>query len=129
MRKLAESKKKESSKKTKQVINKSMLVIEVKPADADTDLDDICKKVKAIEMEGVKWGEGSKKVPVAFGLYKLQVGSHVFGKVVTDMTVSRSACKTQAQHPMSTRVPVRRKRLFLACSSVVPTHYGRARAA
>ncbi|PHJ25279.1 ef-1 guanine nucleotide exchange domain-containing protein [Cystoisospora suis] len=81
IKKLAESKKKESSKKN-QVINKSMLVIEVKPADADTDLDDICKKVKSIEMEGVKWGEGSKKVPVAFGLYKLQVQCVVLDDVV-----------------------------------------------
>lgn len=73
VKKLAASKKAEASGKKKVVVNKSMLVIEVKPADADTDLDDICKKVKSIQMEGVTWGEGMKKVPVAFGLYKLQV--------------------------------------------------------
>ncbi|EPR63900.1 EF-1 guanine nucleotide exchange domain-containing protein [Toxoplasma gondii TgCatPRC2] len=82
VKKLAESKKKEAEKKKKVVINKSMLVIEVKPADADTDLDDVCKKVKSIQMEGVTWGEGMKKVPVAFGLFKLQVQCVILDDVV-----------------------------------------------
>lgn len=60
-------------KGTKKGINKSMLVIEVKPATADTNLDEVLKEVKNIHMDGLTWGEGFKKVPVAFGLYKLQV--------------------------------------------------------
>lgn len=82
VKKLAASKKAEASGKKKVVVNKSMLVIEVKPADADTDLDDICKRVKSIHMEGVTWGEGMKKVPVAFGLYKLQVQCVILDDVV-----------------------------------------------
>lgn len=74
MKKLAESKKKEATGKKKEVINKSSLVIEVKPADADTNLDEVAKMCKQIQIEGVTWGEAVKKVPVAFGLYKLQVG-------------------------------------------------------
>lgn len=75
MKKLAESKKKEAGgKKKKEVVNKSSLVIEVKPADADTNLDEVAKLCKQIQIEGVTWGEAVKKVPVAFGLYKLQVG-------------------------------------------------------
>lgn len=62
-----------AGKGKKKVINKSMLVIEVKPAAADTNLDEVLQQVKKIHMEGLTWGEGFKKVPVAFGLYKLQV--------------------------------------------------------
>lgn len=80
LKKLAASKK-EGSKK-KKVINKSSLVIEVKPADADTNLDDIAKLCKGISIEGVTWGEAVKKVPVAFGLYKLQLCCTILDDIV-----------------------------------------------
>lgn len=83
VKKLAESKKKEvAGKKKKEVINKSSLVIEVKPADADTNLDDITKLCKQITIEGVTWGEAVKKVPVAFGLYKLQLCCTILDDIV-----------------------------------------------
>ncbi|OEH73758.1 EF-1 guanine nucleotide exchange domain-containing protein [Cyclospora cayetanensis] len=40
---------------------------------ADSDLDEIVRLAKDITMEGLTWGEAVKKVPVAFGLYKLQL--------------------------------------------------------
>ncbi|PFH35132.1 EF-1 guanine nucleotide exchange domain-containing protein [Besnoitia besnoiti] len=83
VKKLAESKKKEAAgKKKKEVINKSSLVIEVKPADAETSLDEISKLCKEIKIEGVTWGEAVKKVPVAFGLYKLQLCCTILDDVV-----------------------------------------------
>ncbi|CDJ52675.1 elongation factor 1, putative [Eimeria brunetti] len=74
LKKLAAAKKEAAAgKKKKEVINKSMLVIEIKPNNAETDLNDISAQVKTIKMEGLAWGENVKKIPVAFGLYKLQV--------------------------------------------------------
>lgn len=72
LKKLADSKKK-TEKKKKEVVNKSMLVIEIKPNSSETNLDDIAAEVKKIKLEGLTWGESVKKVPIAFGLYKLQV--------------------------------------------------------
>ncbi|CDI85506.1 elongation factor 1-beta, putative [Eimeria praecox] len=60
LKKLKEKKKQEQKKK-KEVINKSSLVIEVKPADASSDLEEIARLVKAIKIEGVTWGETVKK--------------------------------------------------------------------
>lgn len=71
LKKLAGSKKK--TEKKKEVVNKSMLVIEIKPNSSETSLDEIAAEVRKIQMEGLTWGESVKKVPIAFGLYKLQV--------------------------------------------------------
>ncbi|KAL8273921.1 hypothetical protein Esti_002244 [Eimeria stiedai] len=64
---------KKSEKKKKEVVNKSMLVIEIKPNSSETSLDEIAAQVRKIHMEGLTWGENVKKVPIAYGLYKLQV--------------------------------------------------------
>eukprot|EP00921_Rhytidocystis_pertsovi_P025484 GHVQ01041108.1.p2 GENE.GHVQ01041108.1~~GHVQ01041108.1.p2 ORF type:complete len:191 (+),score=39.03 GHVQ01041108.1:162-734(+) len=81
-KKLGDNKKAEVAKKTKEVINKSSLVIEVKPNSAESNLDEIHKLVKQIQMPGLKWGEAHKKVPVAFGLYKLQVSCTIIDELV-----------------------------------------------
>lgn len=82
-KKLADSKKKESGgKKKKEVIEKSSLVIEIKPADSETDLDHVSRLVKEIAMEGLTWNEAIKKVPVAFGLYKLQMACTIIDALV-----------------------------------------------
>eukprot|EP00922_Rhytidocystis_sp_ex-Travisia-forbesii_P057031 GHVS01084464.1.p1 GENE.GHVS01084464.1~~GHVS01084464.1.p1 ORF type:complete len:212 (+),score=36.53 GHVS01084464.1:49-636(+) len=75
-------KKKPEAKPKKVIINKSSLVIEIKPNSADTDLDKVLQLVKKIEIKGVTWGEASKKVPVAFGLYKLQVSCTIIDDLV-----------------------------------------------
>ncbi|KAI4838896.1 elongation factor 1-delta [Plasmodium brasilianum] len=62
-----------NKKGKKQVINKSSLIIDIKPYGEDTNLDDVLKLVKDIEMEGLTWGKAHKKTPFAFGLFKLQV--------------------------------------------------------
>ncbi|KAL8436994.1 hypothetical protein Efla_007848 [Eimeria flavescens] len=83
MEKLKAKKKEEAGgKKKKEVINKSSLVIEIKPASAETDLDEIARLAKGIQMEGLTWGEAIKKVPVAFGLYKLQLSCVILDDVV-----------------------------------------------
>lgn len=54
------------------VVAKSSIVLDVKVWDDETDLDEVEKLVKAIQKDGLLWGL-SKKVPLAFGINKLQI--------------------------------------------------------
>lgn len=67
---MAEYKKKKEGK-TKPAA-KSMVTLDVKPWDDETDLEELKANVLAIEMEGLVWG-GAKFVAVGFGIKKLQV--------------------------------------------------------
>lgn len=74
--KAAAKKRSDAAKKTKEkkkVIERSQVVLEVKPWEAETDLEELAIKIKATEIKGLKWGEGHKLVPVAFGIKKLLV--------------------------------------------------------
>ena len=51
---------------------KSIVTMDVKPWDDETDLEKLKANVLAIEMDGLVWG-GSKFVPVGFGIKKLQI--------------------------------------------------------
>ena len=51
---------------------KSSLILDVKPEDSDTDMDALAKQVKAIEMQGLTWGN-FEFIPVAFGIRKLRI--------------------------------------------------------
>ncbi|MCJ1391620.1 Translation elongation factor 1 beta [Xylographa bjoerkii] len=51
---------------------KSMVTLDVKPWDDETDMKVLEANMRAIEMEGLTWG-ASKLVPVGFGIKKLQV--------------------------------------------------------
>ena len=64
-------------------IAKSIILLEVKVWEADTDLDKLADMVKGIQMEGLEWKEQIRKEPVAFGVFKLIVGC-----VVEDLKVS-----------------------------------------
>ena len=46
----------------------------MKPYEAETDLDDLAKKILAIEMDGLTWKQEYKKEPIAYGVHKLIVG-------------------------------------------------------
>jgi len=73
-----------AAKKAKKptVAAKSMVKFDVKPWDDETDMVKMEELVKAIEMEGLVWGQFSL-VPVAFGVKKL-----VAGCVIQDDLVS-----------------------------------------
>jgi elongation factor 1-beta len=62
-------KKKETKPKT---IAKSVVTLEVKPWDDETDMKELEAAVRGIEMEGLVWG-ASKLVPVGYGVNKLQI--------------------------------------------------------
>ncbi|KAL4086991.1 hypothetical protein PRIC1_014049 [Phytophthora ramorum] len=64
---------KSAKKEKKKPVERSQVVIEVKPWEAETDLEELAVKIKALPVEGLTWGEGHKLVPVAFGIKKLLV--------------------------------------------------------
>ncbi|KAF2862783.1 elongation factor 1-beta [Piedraia hortae CBS 480.64] len=51
---------------------KSIVTLDVKPWDDETDMEALEKAVRAIEKDGLVWG-ASKRVPVGFGINKLQI--------------------------------------------------------
>jgi len=66
---------KASKKKKEKPPEMSLIVLEVKPLDDTTNLDDLAKRIFAIEKDGLIWKSGDyKKVPVAFGIFKLVLG-------------------------------------------------------
>merc|ERR1712035_280831 len=63
-----------AAKKAKkpEVIAKTSVLLDVKPWDDETDMDEMLKNVKSIEMDGLVWG-ANKLVPIGYGIKKLQV--------------------------------------------------------
>ncbi|CAO1319293.1 unnamed protein product [Diamesa hyperborea] len=54
------------------LIAKSSVILDIKPWDDETDMKEMEKNVRTIEMEGLLWG-ASKLVPVGYGINKLQI--------------------------------------------------------
>jgi len=69
---------KEAEKKPakKKEILKSAVVLDVKPAESETDLEKLVIKVKEIQMPGLEW-KTHNLVPVAYGIKKIQILLHV----------------------------------------------------
>lgn len=63
-----------SEKKSKKpaLIAKSNIILDVKPWDDETNMAEMEKNVRTIEMDGLLWG-ASKLVPVGYGINKLQI--------------------------------------------------------
>jgi len=60
-------------KSTKPVlIAKSNIILDIKPWDDETDMAELERSVRTIEMEGLLWGS-SKLVPLAYTIKKLQI--------------------------------------------------------
>merc|ERR1711993_11365 len=55
-------------------IAKSMLTLDVKPWDDETNMQEIENHVRSITMDGLIWGN-SKLVPVGYGIKKLQISA------------------------------------------------------
>merc|ERR1711908_232033 len=62
----------EKKSKKAAVIAKTSVLLDVKPWDDETDMDEMLKNVKSIEMDGLLWG-ASKLIPIGYGIKKLQV--------------------------------------------------------
>jgi len=61
---------------------KSMLILDVKPEDNETDLAAVEKQIREIEMQGLTWGE-AQRIPVAFGIKKIRIGCVVVDELVS----------------------------------------------
>jgi len=66
--------KKYNDKKSKKpaLIAKSSILLDIKPWDDETDLKEMERLVKTIQMDGLVWG-AAKLVPLAYGIKKLQI--------------------------------------------------------
>jgi len=76
-----------ASKKAKKpaLIAKSSILLDVKPWDDETDMAELEKCVRSVQMDGLLWG-ASKLVPVGYGIKKLQISCVVEDdKVGTDI--------------------------------------------
>jgi elongation factor 1-beta len=50
----------------------SVVTLEVKPWDDETDMKALEDSVRSVEMQGLVWG-ASKLVPIGYGIRKLQI--------------------------------------------------------
>jgi Translation elongation factor EF-1beta len=73
------------------LIAKSNIILDVKPWGDDTDMKEMEKQVRAIQMDGLLWG-ASKLAPLAYGINKLQISC-----VVEDDLVSVDALQESIQ--------------------------------
>lgn len=103
---LAEYAAKKASKGPKPAA-KSIVTMDVKPWDDETDLEELLANVKAIEMDGLTWG-ASQWIPVGFGIKKLQINL-----VVEDAKVSlddlQAAVEEDEDHVQSTDIAAMQK--------------------
>ncbi|KAJ2490780.1 Elongation factor 1-beta [Coemansia sp. RSA 2050] len=72
------------------VIAKSLLALDVKPWEAETDLDELERLIRTIEMDGLLWNKESKRAPIAYGVNKIIMAAVIEdAKVSTDEIVER----------------------------------------
>ena len=69
----------EKKSKKPALIAKSSILLDVKPWDDETDMKELEKQVRTIQMDGLLWGV-SKLVPLAYGIKKLQILCVIEGK-------------------------------------------------
>jgi len=70
----AAAKAKATPKVKKVVIAQSLVLFEVKPLDDTTDLDVLAARILKLTGDGIYWKSEYKKVPVAFGIFKIIIG-------------------------------------------------------
>ncbi|ODQ64953.1 translation elongation factor 1 subunit beta [Nadsonia fulvescens var. elongata DSM 6958] len=86
---------------------KSVVTLEVKPWDDETDLDELLENVKSVEMDGLLWG-GFQWIPIGYGIQKLQINC-----VVEDDKISlddlQQAIEDFEDHVQSTDIAAMQK--------------------
>lgn len=69
--------------KAKAAKARSMIVFEVKPFEAETDLEGLAVKIKSLKHDGIQnWGLQHKLEPVAYGIKKLVVSAVVHDNLI-----------------------------------------------
>lgn len=86
---------------------KSIVTLDVKPWDDETNLDELLANVKAVEMDGLTWG-AHQWIAVGFGIKKLQINL-----VIEDEKVSldelQASIEEDEDHVQSTDVAAMQK--------------------
>ena len=82
MRRAAENEAKKKAAGKAPVIQKSAVVIDVKPWDDETDMKLMEEKVRSIQMDGLEW-KASKLQPIGYGIKKLQISCHIVDDLVS----------------------------------------------
>ena len=80
------------------------MTLEVKPWDDETDMVELEKSVRSIEMEGLVWGS-SKLVAIGYGIKKLQI-TIVVGKSLSQelkLSTAKPSQRTTSSHSMISR--------------------------
>jgi len=63
-------------------VMKSAVVVDVKPWEDTTDLVEMEKLVRGVEINGLEW-KASKLVPIGYGIKKLQISCHIVDDLVS----------------------------------------------
>jgi translation elongation factor EF-1beta len=71
----------------------SVVTLEVKPWDDETDMKALEDSVRSVEMQGLVWG-ASKLVPIGYGIRKLQITLVVGSSVAFSVHQSSISYKT-----------------------------------
>jgi len=69
-------KKAEAKNAAKGIVQKSVVIIDVKPWEDTTDLGELEKKIREIELDGLEWKAAQLK-PIGYGIKKLVISAHV----------------------------------------------------
>mmetsp|Transcript_21999 Transcript_21999/g.30338 ORF Transcript_21999/g.30338 Transcript_21999/m.30338 type:complete len:248 (+) Transcript_21999:20-763(+) len=101
-RKLKEEKDEKEGKAKKEKAKpaeKSLVVLDVKPWEADTDLEMVWNKIKEYSQEGLTWGENFKLEPIAYGIKKLVMTATIVDSLVLldDVTENIEALEEYVQ--------------------------------
>uniref|UniRef100_A0A7S2UXP5 Translation elongation factor EF1B beta/delta subunit guanine nucleotide exchange domain-containing protein n=1 Tax=Fibrocapsa japonica TaxID=94617 RepID=A0A7S2UXP5_9STRA len=88
-----------AKKKKAKPVERSQLIFEVKPWEADQDLKSLFAKITALKKEGLSWGEGYEIKPVAFGIMKLVMSCVIVDDLVgmDDVTDPIEAMEDEVQ--------------------------------
>jgi len=71
-------------------------------------LDMVEKEVRKIQMEGLEWSTAAKKIPLAYGLFKLQMGAVIIDDLIqTDSIIERIECMGLSPEEAAKKLAVR----------------------
>lgn len=95
----AEADAKKGTKKKEKEAEKSLVVLEVKPWEADTDLEMVWREILKFEKEGLTWGQSFKLEPVAYGIKKLVMTATIVDSLIVmdDITEAIEALEEYVQ--------------------------------
>ena len=80
----AEAEKKKAEKEANKKVEKSLMVINIKPYDEETDLKALFKKIQATQVKGCKWSETCNICPLAYGICYLEISCVIEDEVCSE---------------------------------------------